>query len=671
MLKSKKLIRILAFVLSICLAFGNLSVFAEVDASSVIGEDVLTDEEAVRADLNKLNLGFTLCVSRDLPFIKEGENGSKITWESERPDIISNEGKFTAPIEVTKFSVKATVSKGDVSASKSFTLTANDRTMLDVVMDYVHTMLEYGRDDHYFTPEEYRNAKLVPIMTNKTNKNIHNEKSGLFFGLIDRDTLKYPAFYVTDWPRTSHATDERGSGCETTPEMWLYEILYALTAMTGDEEYAKVADENFQFFLKNCMQQSSGVLAWGKHTLYDPVAGLINAPNQYATSAKEQEAWTAYQESGAGDKYAYQSPFFMNKFFEIDFDATHQHMLSWYSAALADKKDFTFSRHVMVDGSGNASGNYLSQLNPMAFAYAWGYHYTGDPQFTEALHSMMNWIEKWSGMNENYCFPQELTYPSNRFRQSWMSNAMSVTNWFYQLAPLVPEDIRERMIKYADRITEEFPKYNPSNGKESFSQYVSLRDGYTDTWSSLPAYYISIWQRLPEGEEKAKFEGWILDWCEKYNFDDLNDYLNQVDFTPDSIASLITRNLSIYEETKDKRYLDRALEICDFCIYAFWELESLLPSMTYAQKKYYESTWGSVQVVKGIWDSYYEDVEYKTGVNPVDEAWEKAGYVTRNIYDLANDPEFLERTKFNHEAKRLHSAKAYNAEFEEYDLNAR
>lgn len=86
----------------------------------------LSDEEAVRADLDSIHLGDLSAVEDDLVLPTAGLYGSRITWESSNPAVISNEGKVTRPspeepdAEVT---LTATATKGSASATRVFEAT--------------------------------------------------------------------------------------------------------------------------------------------------------------------------------------------------------------------------------------------------------------------------------------------------------------------------------------------------------------------------------------------------------------------------------------------------------------------------------------------------------------------------------------------------------------------
>ena len=120
----------------------------------------MSDEEALYADKEALSIGFTKCVSRDLILPTEGKNGSSISWRSSHPEIIGHDGKFTVPKQITQVTLTATLKKGGYKTDKVFVATANDRSMYDVIKDYVDVMIEKGRDIFDFTPEEIAGTRI-------------------------------------------------------------------------------------------------------------------------------------------------------------------------------------------------------------------------------------------------------------------------------------------------------------------------------------------------------------------------------------------------------------------------------------------------------------------------------------------------------------------------------
>lgn len=114
------------------------------------------EEVAVATDKTNLRLPqlvYTYATTINLP--KTGGLGSTISWESNRPDVISEKGVVLQPIEESKATVilTATLSKGSVQDTKSFTLTVYSkdqvsRNYLEEAKRSLGTVLRpvYGRD---------------------------------------------------------------------------------------------------------------------------------------------------------------------------------------------------------------------------------------------------------------------------------------------------------------------------------------------------------------------------------------------------------------------------------------------------------------------------------------------------------------------------------------------
>ena len=75
------------------------------------------------------------------------------------------------------------------------------------------------------------------------------------------------------------------------------------------------------------------------------------------------------------------------------------------------------------------------------------------------------------------------------------------------------------------------------------------------------------------------------------------------------------------------------------------ELDKLIG---FIQKKYYESPTGTPCVASQMWKAYFLDVERKTGVNPLEQAWVDAGYPGKTASYLTENQEFLEKTRYSY-----------------------
>ena len=86
----------------------------------------LTNKEIVQADVDSIYIGNIYTVEANLELPLEGKNGSKISWTSDRPYIISPEGVVTRPREGAgnrDVVLIANVTYGDISMTRQFDVT--------------------------------------------------------------------------------------------------------------------------------------------------------------------------------------------------------------------------------------------------------------------------------------------------------------------------------------------------------------------------------------------------------------------------------------------------------------------------------------------------------------------------------------------------------------------
>ncbi|WP_143316213.1 family 43 glycosylhydrolase [Clostridium sp. HBUAS56017] len=77
------------------------------------------EEDLLNTDVKKLSLNNTE-VSEDITLPLAGEHGSKVTWVSSNNDVITSEGKVTRQAVDTKVKLTATVTRGNLTATKDF-----------------------------------------------------------------------------------------------------------------------------------------------------------------------------------------------------------------------------------------------------------------------------------------------------------------------------------------------------------------------------------------------------------------------------------------------------------------------------------------------------------------------------------------------------------------------
>ena len=51
----------------------------------------------------------------------------------------------------------------------------------------------------------------------------------------------------------------------------LYQLLFALSALSGEEQYKQAGEEAIRWFFENAQSEATGLLSWGEHMGWDLV----------------------------------------------------------------------------------------------------------------------------------------------------------------------------------------------------------------------------------------------------------------------------------------------------------------------------------------------------------------------------------------------------------------
>lgn len=83
-----------------------------------------------------------------------------------------------------------------------------------------------------------------------------------------RDTFEVPKTDVRNL-MTARVPQEFKYTANPHHDQNIYQILYALTEITGEKKYADEADRVLKYFLKNCQEPRFGFYTWGEHLGWD------------------------------------------------------------------------------------------------------------------------------------------------------------------------------------------------------------------------------------------------------------------------------------------------------------------------------------------------------------------------------------------------------------------
>src|SRR5688500_7115429 len=114
-------------------------------------------------------------------------------------------------------------------------------------------------------------------MIDRSRANLPDPKLPLFPIVLTRDTYQIPPGKVGNLV-TARVPQDFKNIANPHHDLNLYQVLYALSTLTGEPRYAAEADRVLGYFLKNCQEPKYGFYCWGEHLGWDV---LQNAPGGF------------------------------------------------------------------------------------------------------------------------------------------------------------------------------------------------------------------------------------------------------------------------------------------------------------------------------------------------------------------------------------------------------
>jgi len=224
------------------------------------------------------------------------------------------------------------------------TLSASDPAYLKVVTDYAKALVTHGRD------------KTGPIHSPLIATTLDRGT----FGMIQRDGAPV-VVGVRDRERVFE-------GANPMHDQNLYQILYALARLTGDDQYEIDADRILSWFLSKTADPTTHLFAWGEHMGWD--------------FERERRIWKI-----AGTLHEFFRPWALwDRCYLIDPKATFRFAKALWEHQIGDQETGNFSKHTLYDQHGplvnqdepRHAGYYLS-------TWAKAYEETLDGRYLEDL----------------------------------------------------------------------------------------------------------------------------------------------------------------------------------------------------------------------------------------------------------------------------------------------
>lgn len=422
------------------------------------------------------------------------------------------------------------------------------------------------------------------------------EHSPLFASNMNRRTVtmdprKPPKLGgIRDW-------DRMWTGANPMHDMNLYQVMYALTEITGDKQYAAEADNALKWFFTHC-QSPRGLMAWGEH-----------------------EGWNFLTESpiNPDQPHEYFRPWVLwDRSYALAPEASIRFAKGVWENQIADHETGLFSRHAynLWDHPEIPSAHKGSEFPRHAGFYImnWSeaYHDTKDPIFLTAIDKIVTTMNARRDPKTGL-MPAQTKIPELSWPHSELSMAIDV----WDAAQRVPADLSARMkattdqtdtvflslehdlspgghgfIKSANVATAE--PYLPPDPKEVVSELS--RTPYSYTWATgygmvtdakLGMMCLLRYQQVPlDGYRKL-----ALAAADRYLDSEPDLQHLTLPLFPDALAEAIALQLGAWRLTGEQKYLDRAGYFAEYSADLFFDPTSPLPKVS-ANDNYYETGTG-------------------------------------------------------------------------------
>ena len=430
------------------------------------------------------------------------------------------------------------------------------------VQAYADTLLEHGRD---------RYGKV---------------KSPLIAAALDRK--RYRLFKgghlrrIQDIPRSEwdiRTNDRTLTGANPMHDENLYQVLYALTQITGDKRYAQEADKTLKWFFENCQSEGTGLLAWGEHI-----------------------GWDFNTEKNTSDTHEYFRPWVLwERSFKLAPKACRKFAIGVWEHQIYDHQTGVFSRHAGYASHDPGKDFEFPRHGGFYIAtWAQAYRYSKDRIFLRAIETLLNSFEgRRSRISGGLPAENDARYKG---KMLWPDSNLSLAIDLWDSAEFVPEELAAKMRESASKTDRVFLsiKHDLSANGQGFvvathtdtlkvSDVQYHRRSYTLPWTS--GYSQNTDARVANlcmlRYRQVGLEGYrnlILDALQRYMTTEPD-----IDYPvhPGALGDVIFLMLAGHEITGQQRYLDRADHFAHKAIKLFLS-DSPLPAAS-SKHNHYEA----------------------------------------------------------------------------------
>ncbi len=437
---------------------------------------------------------------------------------------------------------------------------------LEVVRAYADALIDHGRD------------RYGPV------------RSPLFATTLDRRTLRLcegdRLAEVKDIPREGWGIrphDRMPTGANSQHHQNLYQVLYALTEVTGEPRYAEAADAALAWFFRHCQSEATGLFAWGEHIGRDFLT-----------------------EKPTGNTHEYFRPWVLwERSYALAPQACERFARGVWEHQIGDPSTGNFSRHARYDRHGPGKDSQYPRHGGFYIGtWAAAYEHTGDPVFLTAIETLVDYFDGRRSPTSG-AIPAE-SHPRSKGLMIWPGSNLSLAVDLEKAAGKVPGALAAKLRRNAAKCDEVFLKieHDLSPGGKGF-----VGTAHTHTLA-VQGYSKGVWRAGYGVGNDASFANLCLlryrqaprDGYRKLVLDTAARYLEgepdaAVPLHPGTFGNLVFLMLGAHEITGRKRYLDSAHRYAGLAVETFVGDGSPLPKATSRHDHYEAITLGDTMMM--------------------------------------------------------------------------
>ena len=394
----------------------------------------------------------------------------------------------------------------------------------------------------------------------------------LFAETLDRQTMrllegpllkKAAAMGYDEWGIRAH--DRMLNGANPQHDQNLYQILYALTQVTGNPKYAAAADRSLKFFLESCQAPATGLYYWGEHAGWDL---STNRPGKYSS----------------GDTHEFFRPWVLwDKCWKLAPDSCRRFAQGLWEHQIGDHQTGAYSRHAAISKHGpGTTAPYPRHGGMYLETWAKAYAQTKDPLFLKAVETLVDGLEE-NRRNGG------LTTSRNRDPQqpSGILFDVSLAISLGEAAPLLPEPAAGKLRDIAAQHDAEYTKAKTTNPLKIAPDANLWSDGYGGAGGEIASQACTAMVRYRQVGGGA-YRQTVLDSAAAYLDRDI-----QLSFPiyPGTLGKVILLMLNAHQLSGEAKYLDRAGKLAVQSATLFLN-GSPLPKATHLHNHYEAITMG-------------------------------------------------------------------------------